>query len=189
VASGLLRYSSDDPSIVSVTADGVAYAKAIEGATVIRVVAHDGIERLVPVSVINYAQPATFTMNRIDDVIQDYWKAQGQNICDLVTMVLKEDVGRWDTIRLSLDNQANLVSSIPVPDDVAALAQAILTGYWKPAIILIYPGGVQFRVYNKPIAEATHEEFVFGYDILHYGKESNGEPAPHWGGVAWQVRH
>jgi hypothetical protein len=163
---------SSDPSVVMVSARGVVTARRV-GTGVVRVIAHNGVEKRVVISVASYAYPVSFVTE--DEVIQDIWDRMGPRLGDLVTLVIDENT---PFVTLTLDDDLNLVSSVPVSARLAELAEELLTDHWLPATIAITEEGVYYEV--RDVVWTTRLFYLYG-TIL--GGISS--PAPHWLEAWW----
>lgn len=175
-----LRYLTADPSIATVSRRGVVSAWR-EGHTTLRVIAHNGAEKQVPINVQSYATPATFNTAAGGDFtgnLADYWDAQGPRLSTFVAMALHQRIsGR---VEFSLDpTDGHLVVTGQATQPVADLAQTILTDYWLPGSIVIADRSIDFELYNEGPEPLTTLSYLYDYDATIQGLGPRW-PAPHW---------
>ncbi|MFB9768203.1 Ig-like domain-containing protein [Nocardioides kongjuensis] len=174
-----IRYVSTNPSVASVDMSGNVTAWQV-GQASIRMIAHNGLERLAPVRVVNYAYPTRFdatSIGGVGDAIQDYWNAEGARISALTTAILEARVAKGATLALS-DN-GDLVGGDGLPAAIQAQAKELLEDYSLPATIKIAPDdpSVGYTLMDPE----TGGEARLVYYYYYYGA---GVPAPHWD-VIW----
>lgn len=68
------------------------------------------------------------------------------------------------------------MSSAPLPDEAAVLAERILADYWLPARITISNFDVSFVVYDGDMVPQFELRYEYGSSIVY----ASGGPAPHW---------
>jgi hypothetical protein len=176
VVNRRLLYRPVDASVVSVSRKGIVEGLRV-GKTEIRVIAHNGLVRNVPVEVFNYAYPGelkpTWGDPVANKVMMGFWGDVGQQAGDLVTRIIEERV--TGPAKLFNDEQdGHLVVQGKVPESVAALAPAVLGGSWYPAVITISEDGIEFDI------KGTGGGVLLTYRYNFVDPEEELVPAPHW---------
>jgi hypothetical protein len=180
VLSERLRYVTSDRSIATVDSRGVVTAWR-EGRTVVRVIAHNGLEKRVPVVVKNYAYPTTFDPSAAREYtanLKDYWAAEGPRLSRFVTTTLRRRILGPAKISLATGDGHRVVTGA-VPNDVAAQAEEILSDYWMPATISIGDRSVDIEVSNGDGQWLFVLSYFYDFDdnIFEVGYQW---PAPYW---------
>lgn len=171
-----LRYRSTNPAIATVNAHGVVTARRV-GSAAILAIAHNGLERRIPLRVRNYAYPTAF---HDTGVTAELWKDQGPRMRALVTMYLTQHLAdRFDAngVTWSLDNNGKLLTRGKVrslPPAFTALIEQIIDGFWATTSIGVGRYGIDFNVSDPQNTWLVHLTYLTD----DYGPSA--WPAPHW---------
>ena len=172
-----MRYTSSNPSVVTVSAKGILQAGLKLGKATITVIAHDGIQGHIAVSVADYTHPVVFNAGGAGPV-QDYWDKEVPDLSDFVSMILEKGLATSTATELSLDDNGNLVSSRPLPKEVTDLAYKIMSSYSLPATISFVNKAITFLVNQENID--YQGSLYLEYRVNTYGNGPGSFPAPHW---------